>query len=146
MFVADLSHDMKTPLTVILANNSILKSNPDLTVGEQLQWIDSTDDSARNILGLVNSMLELSRLDAERSKAKLSRRQDSVDASESVADISSAAQKSVLQMESVALIQRRCEPGVDQRHRKALCLQGVPHRRSGLHHAMCSLPWGRVLN
>ena len=101
-FVADLSHDMKTPLTVILANNSILKSNPDLTVGEQLQWIDSTDDSARNILGLVNSMLELSRLDAERSKAKLSRRQDTVDASESVADISSAAQKSVLQMESVA--------------------------------------------
>ncbi len=101
-FIADLSHDMKTPLTVILANNSILKSSPDLTVGEQLQWIDSTDDSAKNILGLVNGMLELSRLDAEGAKAKLSRRQDSVDASESVADISSAAQKSVLQMESVA--------------------------------------------
>ncbi|MBS6941198.1 MAG: sensor histidine kinase, partial [Slackia piriformis] len=36
-FVADASHELKTPLTVILANASILARHPEKTVEEQLQ-------------------------------------------------------------------------------------------------------------
>ena len=41
-FVADASHDLKTPLSVILANNAILAENPDAPVGSLSRWLDST--------------------------------------------------------------------------------------------------------
>ena len=90
-FVADISHDLKTPITVILANNSILRSEPDAKVGDNLQWIDSTDSAAKNMMHLISQMLTLSSLE---STAKASR-------SESV-DLSHIAEKCALQMESIA--------------------------------------------
>ena len=90
-FVTDISHDLKTPITVILANNSILKENTDLTVKDNIQWVDSTDASARNMLSMVNEMLTLSSLE-EVGESK----------PQTKVLLSSAAEKAVLQMESVA--------------------------------------------
>ena len=90
-FVADISHDLKTPITVVLANNSILKSNPELTVREQSQWIDSTDEAAKNMMGMVNEMLTLSSLENAGRKTEL---YDT--------DLSACVEKSALQLESVA--------------------------------------------
>lgn len=90
-FVADISHDLKTPITVVLANNSILKSNPGLTVKEQSQWIDSTDEAAKNMMGMVNEMLTLSSLENAGRKTEL---YDT--------DLSACVEKSALQLESVA--------------------------------------------
>ena len=90
-FVADISHDLKTPITVILANNSILRLEPDAKVGDNLQWIDSTDSAAKNMMHLISQMLTLSSLE---STAKANR-------SESV-DLSHIAEKCALQMESIA--------------------------------------------
>ena len=42
-FVADISHDLKTPITVVLANDAILRSNPDLTAGEQMLTLSSLE-------------------------------------------------------------------------------------------------------
>ena len=89
-FVTDLSHDLKTPVTVVLANNSILRSNADSTVGEQLQWVDSTDSAAKNMMELVNSMLELSSLEGSRKIEK------------QPVELSQAAEKCILQLESLA--------------------------------------------
>lgn len=60
-FVADASHELKTPLTVILANMAILRSQPEQTVAEQAQWVDSTQTEAERMQGLVNDMLDLAR-------------------------------------------------------------------------------------
>ena len=60
-FVADVSHDLRTPLTVILANNNILRSRPDETVASQMKWIDATDEEAARMKSLTEKMLELSR-------------------------------------------------------------------------------------
>ena len=90
-FVADISHDLKTPITVILANNSILRSEPDTKVGENLQWIDSTDSAAKNMMHLISQMLTLSSLESAGRTSK----------SESV-DLSHIAEKCALQMESIA--------------------------------------------
>ena len=38
-FVADASHELKTPITVILANAGILLSHPEETVVQQEKWI-----------------------------------------------------------------------------------------------------------
>ena len=60
-FVADVSHDLRTPLTVILANNNILRAHPDATVASQMKWIEATDEEAERMKGLTEKMLELSR-------------------------------------------------------------------------------------
>lgn len=62
-FIADASHELKTPLTVILTNNGILQSHKDETVESQLQWIHSTDEEANHMKGLVEKLLLLAKTD-----------------------------------------------------------------------------------
>ncbi len=68
-FVADASHDLKTPLTVILANASILLKHPERTIASESQWIESTQIEAEQMQGLVNEMLELAQVEAGQTVA-----------------------------------------------------------------------------
>ena len=63
-FIADVSHDLKTPITVVLANTGILKSNPDADARERAQWLDSTEAAAGKMMTMVDRMLTLSELEA----------------------------------------------------------------------------------
>lgn len=62
-FVADASHELKTPLTVILANTGILKSHPQDTIAQQLDWVDNTEKEAQRMKGLVDDLLFLAKSD-----------------------------------------------------------------------------------
>ena len=62
-FISDASHELKTPLTVILANLSILSRHGGETVDSQRKWISSTEDEAQRMKGLVEDLLTLARLD-----------------------------------------------------------------------------------
>ncbi len=64
-FVADASHDLKTPLTVILANTSIALEHPERTVASQAQWLESTQHEAEAMQGLVGDLLTLAKMDEE---------------------------------------------------------------------------------
>ncbi|MBO7702487.1 MAG: sensor histidine kinase [Eggerthellaceae bacterium] len=66
-FVADASHELKTPLTVVLANTSILLKHPESSIASQSQWIESTQIEAENMQGLVNEMLELAQVESRSS-------------------------------------------------------------------------------
>jgi len=68
-FIADASHELKTPLTVILANTDILLSHTEETVASQKQWIVSTDEEAKTMRRMVEQMLELARSDADETAA-----------------------------------------------------------------------------
>lgn len=63
-FVADASHELKTPLTVILANTSILLKHPEQSIANQSQWVESTQVEAESMQGLVNEMLELAQVES----------------------------------------------------------------------------------
>ena len=89
-FVADASHELKTPLTVILANTGILKNNTNPT-GEQLGWLNSTDKEAHRMKGLVDDMLFLAKRD-DGSPASV----------KSMLNISQLVNTSALAFESVA--------------------------------------------
>ena len=71
-FVADASHDLKTPLTVILANTGILMSHKEQTLESQLKWIESTEEEAQYMRGLVDRMLELAKSEDMGTTAMLS--------------------------------------------------------------------------
>lgn len=90
-FVADASHDLKTPLSVILANNSILMENPENKVGDLRRWLDSTQEAAKRMQKLIAEMLTLA--DVERQDVPLVREE---------VDLANIAMKADLELESVA--------------------------------------------
>ena len=61
-FVADVSHDLKTPLAVMRACNHILMENPN---GEDAApWLDRSAAAVQNMQSLIDDMLTLSAMDA----------------------------------------------------------------------------------
>ena len=94
-FVADASHELKTPLTVILANTSILMSHPERTIASHSQWVESTQAEGERMQGLVADLLLLARLDAEETSVVESKPKDRV-------DLSNLVEGELLQFESVA--------------------------------------------
>jgi len=63
-FVADASHELKTPLTVLLADADILLSHPDETIRQQRRWVEHIRDEGLRMKGLVADLLFLARGDA----------------------------------------------------------------------------------
>lgn len=66
-FVADASHELKTPLTVILANAQMLQQ-PDFDSAQKEQMVSSIAASSRQMKSLVEDMLDLARADSGQSR------------------------------------------------------------------------------
>ena len=90
-FVSDASHDLKTPLTVILANSSILLDNADETIAKNSQWVESTKTEAEHMKQLVGDLLTMAQIDEG----------DTAMPRESI-DFSTVVQGEFLEFESVA--------------------------------------------
>lgn len=61
-FVADASHELKTPLTVIMTNAELLQS-PEYEEQERSRFAESILTMSHQMRGLVESLLELARVD-----------------------------------------------------------------------------------
>ena len=90
-FVADASHELKTPITVILANLDILRSHKDETVHSQNRWIMNTREEAERMRELIENLLFLAKNDANALKEQMTE-----------ISLSEAAEDRVLNFEAVA--------------------------------------------
>lgn len=119
-FTADASHELKTPLTVILANMSILRSSPESSISEEMQWIESTQTEAERMQLLVNDMLELARPKDGNVEGLAG-----TDANFERIDFSDLVEGEVLQFESVAFER---DVFIESRIDKDLYVIGDPNR------------------
>lgn len=72
-FVADASHELKTPITVILANLNILLTHPDSTISKQHKWISNTQEETLRMRKLVDNLLFLTKQEANPFPLQLAR-------------------------------------------------------------------------
>ncbi len=90
-FVADASHELKTPLAVITANADALLSDDTLDERSRSKWLHYIRTEALRMGKLINDMLQLAKSDALSDQTAT----DAVDLSAAVTDV-------VLAMEAVA--------------------------------------------
>lgn len=105
-FVADASHELKTPLTVILANMGIILSHPEETVQRESKWLENTRTEAMRMKGLVDDLLFLAKSDAMKTPLQFAE-----------FDLSDTIWSSILPFESLAFEQgvtldSAIEPGI----------------------------------
>ena len=61
-FVADASHELKTPLTVIQTTTDILLSNKDHTIRSEQKWMDYIQSETERMSKLVSDLLYLTKV------------------------------------------------------------------------------------
>ncbi len=72
-FLANMSHEFRTPLNAILGYTSmLLKGVLGPLVGEQAEGLGRVDSNARHLLGIINDILDISRIEAGRMPLRLS--------------------------------------------------------------------------
>lgn len=96
-FVADASHELKTPLTVILASADIMKQHPEKTVADQANWLASIEDEGRRMKKLVEELLAAARAGEQEDAAAAHPEH----ADERV-DLTELVERSCLQFDAVA--------------------------------------------
>src|SRR5690625_3719245 len=62
-FVADASHELKTPLSIIQANYDVLMDNRDETINNQLKWLGYMKMATDRMTKMITNLLELAQLD-----------------------------------------------------------------------------------
>ena len=88
--VSDMSHELKTPITIVSTNTDIILSHADSTVEEEKKWLGYIKDETARMAELINMMLYLAKND-EFNKPKLL----------SDIDLSNAVMESALPFESI---------------------------------------------
>jgi len=69
-FVANVSHELKTPLTAIRGLVETLLDDPDMEPGIRMRFLEKVDTQAGRLTALVTDLLALSRLESEEEQLK----------------------------------------------------------------------------
>jgi signal transduction histidine kinase len=89
-FVADASHELKTPLTTINTNVDVLLSHQDSRIGDERKWLDYIKTETERMTKLTNDLLYLAKLDHDDNNIMFSK-----------VSFSEAAESIILVMEAV---------------------------------------------
>jgi len=67
-FIADASHELKTPLAIINTNTDVLLANREDTIENQAKWLHYIKSETERMTGLTNDLLYLTQIDDSHSK------------------------------------------------------------------------------
>ena len=65
-FITNAGHELKTPVAVILANMDVME----MSIGENNEWVKSTKKQAKRLDSLIKSLLNLAKVEEEKSKVE----------------------------------------------------------------------------
>ena len=105
-FVADASHELKTPISIINANYDALLANQEDTIKNQMKWLDYIRIGTDRMAKLTNDLLSLAKLEDV-----------NIETQKTPFDISSAIDEVISPMEAVILekdikLSRSIEPDI----------------------------------
>ena len=69
-FIADASHELRTPIAVIRSNIEMVMDSPELTVEENMKWLEYIYKEAKRMTKMTEDLLLLSQADAKREVLK----------------------------------------------------------------------------
>ena len=64
-FLSNMSHEIRTPMNAIIGLNNIALNEPTVS-GEVKEYLEKIGDSARHLLGIINDILDMSRIESGR--------------------------------------------------------------------------------
>lgn len=70
-FLSNVSHDLRTPMKAIMGLSTLMREKNDIDRIELLNYLDRIDMASYNMLELINSILDLSKLENARLELKL---------------------------------------------------------------------------
>lgn len=85
-FLASISHEMRTPMNVILGQEALAQKNPDLPE-ETRKQLTAIGQSGRHLLGLINNILEMQQIET----GEIPVRRESFSLTETMAQITAIA-------------------------------------------------------
>ncbi|MBX2981712.1 MAG: response regulator [Flavobacteriales bacterium] len=65
-FLANMSHEIRTPMNAIVGMSNALRRNTPTDPGTRDRYVDAIASSSENLLGIVNEILDLSKIEAGR--------------------------------------------------------------------------------
>jgi signal transduction histidine kinase len=72
MFLAQMSHELRTPLNSVIGFANIVRRNPRGALNDaELTYLDRIADNGRQLLRTINSILDLSKIEADQESVEL---------------------------------------------------------------------------
>jgi signal transduction histidine kinase len=98
-FLANMSHELKTPLNAIIGYSEMLIEDPDADEASRRADLEKIRLSGQHLLGLINEVLELARLESGKSNVSLEEIDVATLAQEAAVGLQAVAQKNKNVME-----------------------------------------------
>ncbi|MEI6225442.1 MAG: response regulator [Deltaproteobacteria bacterium] len=74
VFLSNMSHELRTPLNSVIALSGVLERRLARTIGEEERgYLEIIQRNGKNLLALINDILDLSRIESGREELRLSR-------------------------------------------------------------------------
>ena len=152
-FLAAVSHELRTPMTVILGfTGTLLRGDPGALNAQQQESLERVQRNARLLLGLINDVLDISKIEA--GKAEISREVVSVAAAAAAgrdAIFGEAARRKGLSLKTAVcsgarhdherLREAHADPGEPGRQRAEVHREGIHRGPRGAARARNAGPW-----